>query len=259
METPHTQQPPTDPAQQILSTVRHRDPNQPEFLQAVEEVVLSLAPLLEAEPKYVRVLELLCEPERAIQFRVPWLDDAGNFQVNRGFRVQFNQAIGPYKGGLRFHPSVNLSIVKFLGFEQTFKDALTTLPMGGAKGGSDFNPRGRSDNEVMKFCQSFMTELAKHIGPDTDVPAGDMGVGAREIGYLFGQYKRLTGAFHGVLTGKGLSFGGSLIRKEACLLYTSDAADEEDSVDLGGRRIIKKKKKSRCNAKRHSNQIRRDR
>merc|ERR1712038_966852 len=199
----------------VYRAVEARDPNQAEFLQAVEEILESLEPLFNKYPKYLNVFHTSCEPERVIQFRVPWQDDNGNMQVNRGFRVQFNQAIGPYKGGLRFHPSVNLSIIKFLGFEQIFKNALTTLPMGGGKGGSDFNPKGKSDSEVLRFCQSFMTELAKHIGPDVDVPAGDIGVGGREIGYLYGQYKRIRGEHSGVLTGKGWGWGGSLIRPEA--------------------------------------------
>ncbi len=201
----------------LLERVEKRNPSEPEFLQAVTEVLESLEPVIEQSPKYVEagVLESIVEPERIIKFRVPWIDDNGKVQVNRGFRVQFNSAIGPYKGGLRFHPSVCESIIKFLGFEQTFKNSLTGLPMGGGKGGSDFDPRGKSDMEVMRFCQSFMTELAKHIGADTDVPAGDIGVGAREVGYLFGQYKRLRNEFTGVLTGKGRSFGGSLIRPEA--------------------------------------------
>lgn len=200
---------------QAYDGVAARDPNQTEFLQAVDEVLESLEPLFNKYPHYLKVLPAICEPERVIQFRIPWQDDSGNMQVNRGFRVQFNQGIGPYKGGLRFHPSVNLSIIKFLGFEQIFKNALTTLPMGGGKGGSDFNPKGKSDSEVLRFCQSFMTELAKHIGPDCDVPAGDIGVGGREIGFLFGQYKRLTNCHQGVLTGKGYGWGGSLIRPEA--------------------------------------------
>uniref|UniRef100_A0A7S3G2Z6 glutamate dehydrogenase (NADP(+)) n=1 Tax=Palpitomonas bilix TaxID=652834 RepID=A0A7S3G2Z6_9EUKA len=200
---------------EIFEAVKARDPHQPEFLQAVREVFDSLKPVVEKEPKYLPILERICEPERAIQFRVPWVDDNGVEQVNRGFRVQFNSAIGPYKGGLRFHPSVNLSIIKFLGFEQIFKNSLTTLPMGGGKGGSDFDPKGRSDAEVMRFCQSFMTELQRHIGPNCDVPAGDIGVGGREIGFLFGQYKRLRNNFEGVLTGKGINWGGSLIRPEA--------------------------------------------
>ena len=191
--------------------------NEPEFIQAVEEVAETVIPFIEKNTKYktAKILKRIVEPERVIQFRVPWIDDAGEPQVNRGYRVEFNSAIGPYKGGLRFHPSVNLSILKFLGFEQIFKNSLTTLPMGGGKGGSDFNPKGKSDNEVMKFCQSFMTELSRHIGPNTDVPAGDIGVGGREIGYMFGQYKRLRNEFTGVLTGKGINWGGSLIRPEA--------------------------------------------
>ena len=191
--------------------------NEPEFIQAVEEVAETVIPFIEKNTKYktAKILKRIVEPERVIQFRVPWIDDAGEPQVNRGYRVEFNSAIGPYKGGLRFHPSVNLSILKFLGFEQIFKNSLTTLPMGGGKGGSDFNPKGKSDNEVMKFCQSFMTELSRHIGPNTDIPAGDIGVGGREIGYMFGQYKRLRNEFTGVLTGKGINWGGSLIRPEA--------------------------------------------
>ena len=201
----------------LRETVKKRNPGELEFHQAVEEVFASLEPVIEARPDYITsgVLERMVEPERIIKFRVPWIDDQGKVQVNRGFRIQFNSAIGPYKGGLRFHPSVNESIIKFLGFEQTFKNSLTSLPMGGGKGGSDFDPQGKSDNEVMRFCQSFMTELAKYIGPDTDVPAGDIGVGAREVGYLFGQYKRLRDEFTGVLTGKGIPYGGSLIRPEA--------------------------------------------
>jgi glutamate dehydrogenase (NADP+) len=200
-----------------MERVIARNPGEPEFHQTVREVLESIEPVLEARPEYVKygVIERLVEPERIIKFRVPWVDDNGNVRVNRGFRIQFNSAIGPYKGGLRFHPSVNESIIKFLGFEQTFKNSLTGLPMGGGKGGSDFDPKGKSDMEVMRFCQSFMTELAKYIGPDTDVPAGDIGVGAREIGYLFGQYKRLRDEFTGVLTGKGRPYGGSLIRPEA--------------------------------------------
>jgi glutamate dehydrogenase (NADP+) len=203
--------------QDFMAKVKERNGHEPEFLQAVEEVAEVIIPFMEENPKYknFKILERIVEPERVIMFRVPWLDDKGNIQVNRGYRIEFNSAIGPYKGGLRFHPSVNLSILKFLGFEQIFKNALTTLPMGGGKGGSDFDPKGKSDNEVMKFCQSFMTELSKHIGPDTDVPAGDIGVGGREIGYLFGQYKRIRNEFTGVLTGKGLNWGGSLIRPEA--------------------------------------------
>lgn len=202
---------------EFLDYVKARDPHQPEFLQAVEEVVSSLWDFLQANPKYAKdaLLERLVEPERVIQFRVAWVDDKGQTQVNRAFRVQYNSAIGPFKGGLRFHPSVNLSILKFLGFEQTFKNALTTLPMGGGKGGSDFDPKGKSDNEVMRFCQALMSELYRHIGSDTDVPAGDIGVGGREVGYLAGMYKKLSNDTSSVLTGKGLSFGGSLIRPEA--------------------------------------------
>ena len=202
---------------ELMARVEKRNPNEPEFHQTVKEVLESIEPVLESNPEYITsgVIERMVEPERIIKFRVPWVDDKGNVQVNRGFRIQFNSAIGPYKGGLRFHPSVNESIIKFLGFEQTFKNSLTSLPMGGGKGGSDFDPQGKSDAEVMRFCQSFMTELQKYIGPDTDVPAGDIGVGAREVGYLFGQYKRLRDEFTGVLTGKGLPYGGSLIRPEA--------------------------------------------
>ena len=202
---------------EVLETVSKRDGNQPEFVQAVTEVFSTLDPVADARPDLVKagVFQRIVEPERQIIFRVPWIDDNGNVQVNRGFRVQFNSAIGPYKGGLRFHPSGYLGIVKFLGFEQIFKNSLTTLPMGGAKGGSDFDPKGKSDAEVMRFCQSFMAELYRHIGPNVDVPAGDIGVGGREIGYLFGEYKKLTGNFEGVLTGKGLTFGGSLARTEA--------------------------------------------
>ena len=201
----------------FMKVVKHKNSHEPEFIQAVLEVAETVIPYIEANPKYksTKILERITEPERVIQFRVPWLDDSGEVQVNRGFRVEFNSAIGPYKGGLRFHPSVNLSILKFLGFEQIFKNSLTTLPMGGGKGGSDFDPKGKSDNEVMKFCQSFMTELSRHIGPNTDVPAGDIGVGGREIGYMFGQYKRIRNEFTGVLTGKGINWGGSLIRPEA--------------------------------------------
>jgi Glutamate dehydrogenase/leucine dehydrogenase len=204
-------------AQRAIEQVKQRDPGQPEFHQAVTEVLESLEPALSRYPKYEqnKILERVVEPERQILFRVPWLDDKGQVQVNRGYRVEFNSAIGPYKGGLRLHPSVNLSILKFLGFEQVFKNSLTTLPMGGAKGGSDFDPKGKSDNEVMRFCQSFMSELFRYIGADTDVPAGDIGVGGREIGYMFGQYKRLKNEFVGVLTGKALNWGGSLIRPEA--------------------------------------------
>ena len=203
--------------QDFISRIAERNPNEPEFMQAVTEVAETVIPFIEANPKYQghQLLERMVEPERTIIFRVPWTDDQGKIHVNRGYRIQFNSAIGPYKGGLRFHPTVNLSILKFLGFEQMFKNSLTTLPLGGGKGGSDFDPKGKSDAEVMRFCQSFMTELASHIGRNTDVPAGDIGVGSREIGYLFGQYKRLRNEFTGVLTGKGLSYGGSLIRPEA--------------------------------------------
>ncbi len=203
--------------QDFISKVEELNPNEPEFMQAVTEVAETVIPFIEKNERYQNkmLLERMVEPERTILFRVPWIDDNGDIQVNKGYRVEFNSAIGPYKGGLRFHPSVNLSILKFLGFEQVFKNSLTTLPMGGGKGGSNFNPKGKSDNEVMRFCQSFMTELAKHIGPNTDVPAGDIGVGGREIGYMFGQYKRLRNEFTGVLTGKGRSYGGSLIRPEA--------------------------------------------
>ena len=201
----------------VIEQVKAKNAEQPEFIQAVTEVLQSLEPVIEAHPEYEQasLLERIVEPERVVMFRVPWVDDNGKVQVNRGFRVQFNSAIGPYKGGLRLHPSVNLGIIKFLGFEQIFKNSLTTLPMGGGKGGCDFDPKGKSDMEVMRFCQSFMTELARHIGADTDVPAGDIGTGAREIGYMFGQYKRMKDVFEGVLTGKGLSFGGSLARTEA--------------------------------------------
>ena len=203
--------------QQFMAMIKAKNPGENEFHQAVQEVSESLIPFIEENPKYkhAKILERIAEPERTIIFRVPWLDDKGDVQINRGFRIEMNSAIGPYKGGLRFHPTVNLGILKFLAFEQVFKNSLTTLPMGGAKGGSDFDPKGKSDNEVMKFCQSFMTELFRHIGPETDVPAGDIGVGGREIGYLFGQYKRLKNEFSGVLTGKGIEWGGSLIRPEA--------------------------------------------
>ncbi len=212
----------------VLADLKERYKDQPEFLQTCEEVLGTLRPIIDQNPKYeeASLLERLVEPERVIIFRVPWVDDNGKIQVNRGYRVQFNSAIGPYKGGLRFHPSVNLSIIKFLGFEQTFKNSLTSLPMGGGKGGSDFDPRGKSDKEIMAFCQSFINELYRHIGADTDVPAGDLGVGAREIGYMFGQYKRLVNRYEGVLTGKGLPYGGSLIRPEAtgfgALYYTHE-------------------------------------
>ena len=213
---------------ELYDRVVKRNPGEEEFHQTVCEVLQSIEPVLVQRPDYIEsgVLERMVEPERIIKFRVPWVDDAGRVQVNRGFRIQFNSAIGPYKGGLRFHPSVNESIIKFLGFEQTFKNSLTSLPMGGGKGGSDFDPQGKSDREVMAFCQSFMTELCKYVGPDTDVPAGDIGVGAREVGYLFGQYKRIANEFTGVLTGKGISYGGSLIRPEAtgygAVYYTTE-------------------------------------
>lgn len=218
-----------------------RDPDQKEFHQAVEEVLMSLIPILKAEPKYQKVLPFIVEPERTITFRVPWEDDKGQMHINRGYRVQFNSAIGPFKGGLRFRSNVNLSILKFLGFEQVFKNSLTTLPMGGAKGGSDFDPSGKSDNEIMRFCQSFMIELNRHIGADCDVPAGDIGVGAREIGYLFGMYKRLRNSFEGVLTGKGLSYGGSLIRPEATgygLVYFVTHMLKERNESIEGKKCI---------------------
>ncbi|WP_405251100.1 NADP-specific glutamate dehydrogenase [Dokdonia sp. Asnod3-C12] len=207
----------SDSIKKFVDYVAKSNPNEPEFMQAVHEVAETVIPFIEENPKYQgkKLLERMVEPERTIMFRVPWTDDSGEIQVNRGYRVEFNSAIGPYKGGLRFHPSVNLSILKFLGFEQVFKNSLTTLPMGGGKGGSDFDPKGKSDAEVMRFCQSFMSELSRHIGPNTDVPAGDIGVGGREIGYMFGQYKKLRNEFTGVLTGKGLSYGGSLMRPEA--------------------------------------------
>jgi glutamate dehydrogenase (NADP+) len=212
----------------FMKMVEKRNANEPEFLQAVREVAEAVIPIVEANPKYknAHILDRIVEPERVIMFRVPWIDDKGNLCVNRGFRIQMNSAIGPYKGGIRFHASVNLSILKFLAFEQVFKNSLTTLPMGGGKGGSDFDPKGKSDNEIMRFCQSFMTELCKHIGADTDVPAGDIGVGGREVGYMFGQYKRIRNEFTGVLTGKGITFGGSLIRPEAtgygCVYFTEE-------------------------------------
>ena len=226
----------------LMERVVRRNPAEPEFHQAVQEVLTSLVPVVEAKPEYIKegVMDCLVEPERIIKFRVPWEDDQGNIHVNRGFRVQFNSAIGPYKGGLRFHPSVYEGIIKFLGFEQIFKNSLTGLPIGGGKGGSDFDPKGKSDAEVMRFCQSFMTELFKYIGPDTDVPAGDIGVGAREIGYLFGQYKRLRNEFTGVLTGKGLSYGGSLIRPEAtgygAVYYLQEVLKHEGDT-IEGKRI----------------------
>jgi len=213
---------------QVIDGIKAKDPWEKEFIQAAEEVLESIAPLIEREPKYKaqRILERIVEPERSVLFKVPWMDDKGEYHVNRGYRVQFNSAIGPYKGGIRFHPSVTLSTQKFLGFEQTFKNALTGLPMGGAKGGADFDPNGKSDNEIMRFCQSFMDELYRHIGADTDVPAGDIGVGGREVGYMFGQYKRLMNVFTGVYTGKGLTFGGSILRPEAtgfgCIYFSEE-------------------------------------
>lgn len=223
--------------QDVLENLKKKNPDQPEFIQAVTEVLTSLEPVLEKNPKYqdAALLERIVEPERQLMFRVPWVDDNGKIHVNRGFRVQFNSAIGPYKGGLRLHPSVNLGIIKFLGFEQIFKNSLTSLPIGGGKGGSDFDPKGKSDREIMAFCQSFMSELYRHIGADVDVPAGDIGVGAREIGYLYGQYKRLTGKYEGVLTGKGLSYGGSLARTQATgyglIYFTSEMlADHGDTL-----------------------------
>lgn len=232
-----------DKIEAFLNLVTEKNGHETEFLQAVHEVAETVIPFIEENPKYQgkMLLERMVEPERTIIFRVPWIDDQGNTQVNRGFRVEFNSAIGPYKGGLRFHPSVNLSILKFLGFEQVFKNSLTTLPMGGGKGGSDFNPKGKSDNEVMRFCQSFMTELFRHIGANTDVPAGDIGVGGREIGYMFGQYKRLQNEFTGVLTGKGMSYGGSLIRPEAtgygCVYFAKNMLKtKNDSID--GKTIV---------------------
>ena len=229
---------------EVYQGLAKRNAEQKEFLQAVEEVLESLEPVVEAHPEYEKasLIERLVEPERIIMFRVPWVDDAGKVQVNRGYRVQFNSAIGPYKGGLRFHPSVNLSILKFLGFEQCFKNSLTSLPMGGGKGGSDFDPHGKSDAEVMRFCQSFMTELYRHIGPDTDVPAGDIGVGGREIGFLFGQYKRIRDEYSGVLTGKGLEFGGSLARTEATgyglCYYTAEAMRVLRNDSFEGKTVV---------------------
>ena len=224
----------------VLEKVIEKNPAQPEFVQAVKEVLESLEPVIEANPQYQKesILERITEPERQLMFRVPWVDDNGKVQVNRGFRIQFNSAIGPYKGGLRLHPSVNLGIIKFLGFEQIFKNSLTGLPIGGGKGGSDFDPKGKSDREVMAFCQSFMTELYRHIGADTDVPAGDIGTGAREIGYLFGQYKRIRNQYEGVLTGKGLTYGGSLARTEATgygLLYITEELLKDHNIDIKGK------------------------
>jgi len=227
----------------FMDSVKARNANEPEFIQAVYEVAETVIPFVEENPRYNKgkILERIAEPERVIMFRVPWLDDKGEVQINRGFRIQMNSAIGPYKGGLRFHPSVNLSILKFLAFEQVFKNSLTTLPMGGGKGGSDFDPKGKSDNEVMKFCQSFMTELSKHIGANTDVPAGDIGVGGREIGYMFGQYKRLRNEFTGILTGKGREYGGSLVRPEAtgygCVYFTKEMLKTK-SDSLKGKNVV---------------------
>ncbi|QEY33979.1 NADP-specific glutamate dehydrogenase [Caproiciproducens galactitolivorans] len=225
-----------------LANVIRLNPNEPEFIQAVTEVLKSLAPVIEQNPQYEKagILERLTEPDRQVKFRVSWVDDNGNVRVNRGYRIQFNNAIGPYKGGLRLHPSVNIGILKFLAFEQIFKNSLTGLPIGGGKGGSDFDPKGKSDREIMAFCQSFMTELYRHIGPDTDVPAGDIGVGAREIGYLFGQYKRLRNEYSGILTGKGLTYGGSLARTEATgygLLYFTDAMLRKNGKSIEGKTI----------------------
>ena len=229
--------------QKVLEELKARYPEQPEFIQAATEILGTIQPALDAHPEYEKagLIERLVEPERIITFRVPWVDDQGKVQVNRGYRVQFNSAIGPYKGGLRFHPSVNQGILKFLGFEQTFKNSLTTLPMGGGKGGSDFDPKGKSNNEIMHFCQSFMTELYRHIGPNTDVPAGDLGVGGREVAYLFGQYKRLTNEWTGVLTGKGLSFGGSLARTEATgygLAYFVDEYLKSRGDSFEGKNVV---------------------
>lgn len=232
----------TQSVDSFLERLKRRDPDQPEFHQAVEEVLRSLWPFLEANPHYLQagIVERIVEPERAILFRVPWVDDAGRVRVNRGFRIQMSSAIGPYKGGLRFHPSVNLGVLKFLAFEQVFKNSLTSLPMGGGKGGSDFDPKGKSDAEVMRFCQSFMSELFRHVGADLDVPAGDIGVGAREIGYLFGQYKRLSNEFTSVLTGKGMSYGGSLIRPEAtgygCVYFAQEMLKARES-GFDGQRV----------------------
>ena len=228
--------------ERVLTNLKAKNTDQPEFIQAVEEVLESLEPVIKAHPEYedMAILERLTEPERTLMFKVPWMDDDGQVQVNRGYRVQFSSAIGPYKGGLRLHPSVNLGIIKFLGFEQIFKNSLTGLPIGGGKGGSDFDPKGKSDREVMAFCQSFMTELCKYIGADTDVPAGDIGTGAREIGYMFGQYKRIRGVYEGVLTGKGLSYGGSLARTEATgygLLYLTEEMLKLNGIELAGKTV----------------------
>jgi len=226
-------------AQEALCKIYDRDPQQAEFLNAVREVALSLQSVLDDRPDLLPVFEQLCEPDRQLMFRVSWLDDDNNLRTNRGYRVQFSSAIGPYKGGLRFHPSVNLSIIKMLGYEQIFKNALTTLPLGAGKGGSDFDPKGASDGEIQRFCQAFMTELARHIGDDVDVPAGDIGVGIKEVGYLYGQYKRLTGHFSGALTGKGMPFGGSWCRPEATgygVVFMAEAALADMDVDLKGAR-----------------------
>ncbi|RJP79555.1 MAG: NADP-specific glutamate dehydrogenase [Candidatus Zixiibacteriota bacterium] len=227
---------------EFIEQLKAKNPAQPEFIQAATEVLESIEPVLQRHPKYLkhRILERVTEPERVVMFRVPWFDDKGDIQVNRGYRIEFNSAIGPYKGGLRFHPSVTLGMLKFLAFEQIFKNSLTTLPMGGGKGGSDFDPKGKSDNEVMRFCQSFMSELSRHIGADTDVPAGDIGVGGREIGYLFGQYKRLVNRFEGVLTGKDPKWGGSLIRPEATgygTVYFAAYMLEKKGMNLQGKRV----------------------
>ncbi|MEL0168795.1 MAG: NADP-specific glutamate dehydrogenase [Pseudomonadaceae bacterium] len=232
----------TDNLSSCLAHLMRRDPDQPEFHQAAEEVLSSLWPFLEANPKYLNsgIIERLIEPERVIMFRVPWVDDHGQVRVNRGYRVQMNSAIGPYKGGLRFHPSVNLGVLKFLAFEQVFKNALTSLPMGGGKGGADFDPKGKSNGEIMRFCQSFMTELSRHIGADLDIPAGDIGVGAREIGFMYGQYKRLRNEFTSVLTGKGISYGGSLVRPEAtgygCVYFAEQMLQRQNS-SIAGKRV----------------------
>ena len=233
----------SDYAQRVLDGLKARNAHEKEFIQAATEILTTLKPVIDKHPEYEKagLLERYVEPERVILFRVPWVDDQGNVQVNRGYRVQFNSAIGPYKGGLRFHPSVNLSIIKFLGLEQILKNSLTGLPIGGGKGGSDFDPKGKSDNEVMHFCQSFMTELYRHIGKDVDVPAGDIGVGAREIGYLYGQYKRITGLYEGVLTGKGLTYGGSLARKEATgfgLCYLTQEMLRCNGKDVAGKTVV---------------------
>jgi glutamate dehydrogenase (NADP+) len=228
---------------EVLAKVKEKNASEPEFLQAVDEVLNSLRPVIEANEamyKQQALLERICEPERQIKFRVPWVDDKGQVQVNTGYRVQFNSAIGPYKGGIRLHPSVNIGIIKFLGFEQIFKNSLTGLPIGGGKGGSDFDPKGKSDNEIMKFCQSFMTELCRHIGADTDVPAGDIGTGGREIGFMFGQYKRIRNLYEGVLTGKGLTYGGSLARTEATgygLLYLTQEMLKCNGIDIAGKTV----------------------